>query len=105
MTRPVPLLLLALVFVYLGTQLSTTMMWIIVLVGFAILVGLIIAMSYRNMYRGPKTLADDIRQSSRDFFRDRDGEAERVMAERRAREIDDEIIDEISDDIDRDKSR
>ena len=83
MTRPFPLLLLALVFIYLGIQLTVTQMWILVLVGFAILTALIIAMSYRNLYRGPKTLADDFRRSAKDFFEDRGGEADRLMAQRR----------------------
>jgi len=80
MTRPLPLAILALVFLWLATNVDTFWMWVIAIVAGALLVALIVAMRFQNMYKGPASLADDIRRVSRRVMRDEGGEADRVIA-------------------------
>ena len=105
MTRPLPLAILALVFMWLAANVDTMWMWLITVVAVAALVALVIAMRFRDMYTGPKTLTDDIRFLSGRIIRDDGGEADRIAYMREIEE--DEIerkriiegIDEDHDDV------
>ena len=78
MTRPLPLALLALVFMWLATNVETMWIWVLNVVFLAALVALIIGMRFRDMYTGPKTLSDDVMAVSRRVMRDEGGEADRI---------------------------
>jgi hypothetical protein len=102
MTRPLPLAMLALVFLWLATNVDTFWMWVIAIVAGALLVALIVAMRFQNMYKGPASLAEDLRRASRRVMRDEGGEADRVIASRERMENEDERRRVISDLEDRD---
>lgn len=70
--------MLAILFLWLASNLDTMWMWLITVASLAALVGLIIAMRFRDMYTGPKILGDDIREFSHRVMRDDGGEADRV---------------------------
>lgn len=78
MTRPLPLALLALLFMWLAANVDTMWMWLITVACLAGLVALIMAMRFRDMYRGPSSLSDDFRNISRRVMRDEGGEADRI---------------------------
>ena len=78
MTRPLPLALLALLFMWLAANVDTMWMWLITVVCLAALVALIMAMRFRDMYRGPSSLRADFRSISRRLMRDEGGEADRI---------------------------
>ena len=102
MTRPLPLAIFAIVFMWLAVNLSTFWMWIFVAVTFFALVGLIIAMRFMGMYVGPKTLADDFRRFSRRVADDEGGEADRIalLREMEAEEEDRQrILEEEEEDL------
>tara|TARA_B100000378_G_scaffold16823_1_gene13456 strand:- start:6661 stop:7044 length:384 start_codon:yes stop_codon:yes gene_type:complete len=77
-TRPLPLAILALVFMWLATNVETVWIWVLNVVVLAALVALIIGMRFRDMYTGPKTLSDDVMSVSRRVMRDEGGEADRI---------------------------
>lgn len=111
MTRPLPLALLALLFMWLAANVDTMWMWLITVVCLAGLVALIMAMRFRDMYRGPSSLSDDFRNMSRRVMRDEGGEADRIAylnelderEEERARLI--HGVDDYDDDEDDDDTR
>ena len=100
MTRPLPLAILALVFLWLAANVDTVWLWMITVVALAALVALVIAMRFRDMYTGPKTLGDDFRSITRKVMRDEGGEADRIeyMRELEENEVERKrMIDEIDD--------
>jgi len=87
-TRPLPLAILAILFMWLAANIDVVWMWVITGVALAALVGLIVAMRFKGMYVGPKTLVDDARLLGKRVARDRGGEADRIEASRVATELD-----------------
>jgi hypothetical protein len=97
MTRPLPLVLLTLFVVWFVINVPPIVFWIGLGGSVILLLGLIWTMWSKGMFVGPETLIDDFKESSKEFFRDTDGEAERLELLRRQREArkdenDDEVI-------------
>lgn len=63
---------------WLAANVDTMWMWLITVACLAGLVALIMAMRFRDMYRGPSSLSDDFRNISRRVMRDEGGEADRI---------------------------
>lgn len=89
MTRPAPLAVMALLFLWMAANISTTMMWVITLIAVCCLVSLIIFMRFKSMFVGPSTLVDDARMIGRRISRDEGGEADKVEVQRKLYEIND----------------
>lgn len=97
MTRPVPLFVLLFFLIWLSTQIGTTGMWILCVVFFAALIALIIVLRYKDMFVGPKTIADEFTEATERFLRDERGETGRLERRRIEREMEEDFEDEFEE--------
>lgn len=93
MNRAWPIALLALVFLYLGANVSSAVLWSITGVAVLMLIGLMFFMWQRGQFIGPGTLVDDVRSMRDRFIEDDDEDVEIVevaVRRRRAADIDEQ---------------